>query len=180
MIAVPLPITRGHCMRTPVRTIPAFGNAYPTDKLAYIRHIARLMDSRFEIPGTKIRFGIDPIIGFFLPGIGSIATSAVSCALVATMARHGASGHVVVRMLLNVLIDTIFGSIPLIGSVFDVAFRANDRNVELLRKHYDEGRYSGSGRGLIVALVATIIAVAGAVLWLVWQAVDWMWGALQG
>lgn len=162
-------------MRTRVITIPSYGSARqehePTqqkpvdDRLANVRLLAQLMDSRFTIPGTNIRFGLDPLIGLFLPGVGSVASSVVSLALISTMARYGASRHLIIRMLLNVLLDTTLGAIPLLGSVFDVFYRANDRNIELLRQHYDEGRYQGSGAGLIAMLLAVLAVVCGLIVW---------------
>lgn len=162
-------------MRTRVITIPSYGSARhehePTqqkpvdDRLANVRLLAQLMDSRFTIPGTNIRFGLDPLIGLFLPGVGSVASSVVSLALISTMARYGASRHLIIRMLLNVLLDTTLGAIPLLGSVFDVFYRANDRNIELLRQHYDEGRYQGNGAGLIAMLLAVLAVVCGLIVW---------------
>ena len=168
-------------MRTRVKTIPAYGFSYEldTDRLAMVRRWSRLMDSEFNFPGTKFRFGVDPLIGLFLPGLGSVASSIVSLALISTMRKHGASGHVVVRMLLNVFLDTTVGAIPLLGNVFDFYYRANNRNVELLRLHYEEGKYQGSGRGLIVALVVGIIAVCGLLVWGTIAMFETIWHAIH-
>ena len=168
-------------MRTRVKTIPAFGFSYEldTDRLARVRRWSRLMDSQFQFPGTKFKFGIDPLIGLFVPGLGSVASSVVSLALISTMMNHGASGHVLVRMLLNVLLDTTVGAIPILGNVFDFYYRANDRNVELLRLHYEEGRYQGSGRGLIAVLVVAIVAVTGLALWGAIALFEAIWHALR-
>ena len=165
-------------MRRRIMTVPAYGRSTfaddAPDRLALVRNVARLMDSRFTIPGTNIRFGLDPLIGLFLPGLGSVASSLVSLALISTMARHGASRHLVIRMLLNVLLDTTVGAIPLAGSVFDVFYRANDRNVELLRRHYDEGRYQGSGAWLIATLLGGFALVCGLIIWGVVAVIDWL------
>src|SRR5918995_6683057 len=88
--------------------------------------IAKLMDSQFSVPGTKFRFGLDGIIGL-IPGAGDISTFAVSAYLLTIMARNGASGFVLARMVLNVLIDALFGMIPILGDLFDIAFKANMR-----------------------------------------------------
>lgn len=156
-------------MRRRIATIPAYGpSSYVDendDRLGLVRNVARLMDSKFQIPGTNIRYGLDPLIGLFLPGLGSVAASVVSLALVSTMARHGASRHLIIRMLLNVLLDTTVGAIPIAGSVFDVFYRANDRNIELLRRHYDEGRYQGSGAWLLAGLLVALAAVCGLIVW---------------
>ena len=80
------------------------------------------MDSEYRVPGTKFRFGLDPIVGL-IPGFGNVATSLVSCALVWTMMRHGASGNVTARMALNIAIDSLVGAIPIVGAIGDGGWR---------------------------------------------------------
>jgi hypothetical protein len=163
-------------MRTTYSKIPAYGHYEQTDhaeRLKHVERIARLMDSEFAIPGTKFRFGLDPVLGL-VPVFGNLATSAVSAMLVLTMMRHGASGNVVVRMALNLIVDAVIGSIPIIGNLFDFAFRANDRNVALLRRHYDEGKYQGSGRGIIAAVLVGLLAFLLAAGWATWHLVAWI------
>ncbi|RZK97323.1 MAG: DUF4112 domain-containing protein, partial [Hymenobacter sp.] len=89
----------------------------------------------FGLAGTRFRFGLDPLLGL-VPIVGDLSTTVVSVVLLLTMLRHGASGAVVVRMALNILIDTVVGAIPILGSVFDFTFKSNERNVALLRRHY--------------------------------------------
>lgn len=127
-------------------------------ELQWVEQFAGFMDSKFVIPGTKIRFGLDPVIGL-VPVIGDIASFAISGFLLLIMARHGASRKVVILMTLNILIDTVLGSIPLLGNVFDVFFRANDRNIRLLRKHYVEGKYQGSGKGIILGIILFLLVI---------------------
>ena len=167
-------------MRTVAARIPAYRSSQATaasERLEHIERVARLMDSIFVIPGTKFRFGLDPLIGL-IPGLGNLATFAVSAMLVRTMMQHGASGHVAVRMALNVLVDTVIGAIPIVGNVFDFAFRSNNRNIELLRRHYGEGRYQGSGRVLATAILLGLCLFLGVVLWGAWQVLAWAWHAL--
>jgi len=166
-------------MRTMYSKIPAFGTYSHADRMKHIERIARLMDSEFNIPGTKFRFGLDPLLGL-VPVFGNLATSAVSAMLVLTMMRHGASGNVVVRMALNLVIDAVFGSIPIIGNIFDFTFRSNDRNVELLRRHYEEGKYQGSGRGIIAAVLVGLFAFLLAAGWATWHLVAWLIDAIAG
>jgi hypothetical protein len=147
--------------------------------MAQVRRWSRLLDSQFTLPGTNFKFGLDPLIGLFLPGLGSVGTALMSLVLIQTMRKHGASGHVVVRMLLNVALDTVVGAIPILGNVFDFAYRANDRNVELLREHYEEGRHQGSGRGLIAAVVVGFLAVCGLIVWAAVAFIAWLWHAVQ-
>lgn len=134
------------------------------ERLRWVEHVARLMDSQFRLPGTRFRFGLDPLLGL-LPVVGDLSSTIVSVALLLTMMRHGASGAVVVRMGLNILIDTVVGAIPLIGNVFDFAYKSNERNVTLLRRHYAEGRHTGSGRGLVALVLLGLLAVLGLVVW---------------
>ena len=98
--------------------------------------MTRLLDSKFRIPGTSIRFGLDPIAGLF-PVVGDAATMVVSLAMVYVMYKHGVSGRVAGKMVFNVLLDMVFGSIPVAGTVFDVFFKSNQRNLRLLKKFYE-------------------------------------------
>jgi hypothetical protein len=134
------------------------------ERLRWVERIARLMDSQFQLPGTRFRFGLDPLLGL-VPIVGDLSTTVVSVALLLTMLRHGASGAVVVRMGLNILIDSIFGAVPIIGNLFDFAYKSNERNVALLRRHYAEGRHAGSGKGLVVLLLVAFVIVSGLIAW---------------
>lgn len=106
------------------------------DALARIDWLADFMDSAFFLPGTNIRFGADALIGL-VPGIGDLVTTAISSWIVIEARRIGAPKHVLARMWANVALDGVVGAVPLAGDVFDVAFRANRRNVALLRKHLE-------------------------------------------
>ncbi|GAA3994198.1 hypothetical protein GCM10022408_00550 [Hymenobacter fastidiosus] len=148
------------------------------ERLRWVERVAHLMDSQFRLPGTQFRFGLDPLLGL-LPVVGDLSTLAVSGALLMTMMRHGASGAVVVRMALNILLDTLVGAIPLLGNLFDFAFKSNERNVALLRRHYAEGRHSGSGRGLLVVVMLGLLATFALTGWAGYQLVRWGWNYVQ-
>jgi hypothetical protein len=143
-------------------------------RLHWVESISRLMDSQFRVPGTTWRFGLDPIMSL-VPIVGGIPSLAISGVLILTMMRHGASGNVVVRMVLNVLLDTIIGAIPIIGNIFDFAYKANDKNVRLLRRHYAEGRYQGSGKGLLAVALLGLFILFGLLIWGLWAAGVWLW-----
>ncbi|AHJ97440.1 DUF4112 domain-containing protein [Hymenobacter swuensis] len=142
------------------------------DRLRWVERISHLLDSQFRVPGTTWRFGIDPIMGL-IPVVGGLPSLAISGVLILTMMRHGASGNLVVRMLVNVLLDTVIGAIPVIGNIFDFAYKANDRNVRLLRAHYAEGRYQGSGKGLVLLIVLLLLVMGGALVWGGWALWHW-------
>jgi hypothetical protein len=144
------------------------------ERLRWVERVARLMDSQFRLPGTRFRFGLDPLLGL-VPVVGDLSTTAVSVALLLTMLRHGASGAVVVRMALNILLDTVVGAIPVLGNVFDFAYKSNERNVALLRRHYAEGRHQGSGKGLVALLLLAFLVVFGLVAWGSVVLLSWVW-----
>ncbi len=135
---------------------------YKAKDIQWIERFARLLDSRFIIPGTNIRFGLDPLFSLF-PVIGDLLTYIISGALIYTMHTQGASRKVVIKMVMNSTLDAVIGVIPIIGTIFDIFYRSNDRNVKLLREHYFEGKHQGSGNGLLILIViAGILLVAAA------------------
>jgi hypothetical protein len=106
-------------------------------RLARLDAMARLLDIAFVVPGTSIRYGIDGIINL-IPVVGDIVTAAISLWLVREARALGAPWHVVARMLGNVAIQGVAATVPLAGDAFDVLFRANIRNVKLLRRWMDK------------------------------------------
>jgi NAD/NADP transhydrogenase beta subunit len=146
--------------------------------LREVAYLAKLMDSRFRIPGTNLRFGLDGIIGL-IPGAGDLSTFAVSSYMLWIMARNGASGFVLARMVVNVLIDAIIGSIPFVGDLFDFVFKANTRNLRLMQEHYQEGRHRGSAWKMIVPVLIVLFLVIVALIWLAYKLVASLfhWGA---
>jgi hypothetical protein len=110
-----------------------FGNLTREQRLARLDALAKLLDVAFILPGTNIRYGIDGIIGL-IPVIGDLITTAISLWLVREARALGAPWHVTARMLGNVALDGVVGMVPLAGDAFDVMFRANVRNVRLLRR----------------------------------------------
>jgi hypothetical protein len=111
-------------------------SATRAERIARIDWLATLLDTRFVIPFTKFRFGADSLIGL-APGLGDVVTTALSLYIVYEAHRLGAPKHVLARMLGNVAMDGVIGAIPVAGDVFDVLWRANRRNVRILREHLD-------------------------------------------
>jgi hypothetical protein len=134
------------------------------ERVVRIRSLARVLDTAVRIPGTDIRFGLDSIIGL-IPGLGDVSGAVLSGYIVLASARLGVPPSVVSRMILNVLVDTAIGTVPVIGDVFDVAWRANIRNADLLEKHAaSPAATTRSSRAIIIgAVVALILLAAGAV-----------------
>jgi hypothetical protein len=107
------------------------------ESVARLEALARLMDGSFILPGTNIRLGLDAIIGL-VPGVGDIISGLISSYLIWEARRLGASKWLIARMSANTLIDTAIGSIPVVGDAFDVMFRANMKNMALLRRHLEQ------------------------------------------
>lgn len=105
--------------------------------LVRLERYATLMDARFQIPGTRIRFGLDPIIGL-LPGIGDAIGLLLSLVIVVEAVRLGASKRLLLIMLGNLGLEALLGTVPLLGDLFDAGFKANLRNTRLLRSHLDD------------------------------------------
>lgn len=114
------------------------------ERLEQVRWLAGLMDDRYVVPGTRVRFGWDSILGLF-PGLGDALTSIISLLIVHHAWQTGASPFTLARMIGNVAADFLLGSIPFVGDLFDVAFKANRRNARLLEQHLkrqnDRARY---------------------------------------
>ena len=133
-------------------------------RLAQARALAKLLDRAFRIPGTNITFGLDPILGL-IPGGGDLAGAVFSGWLIMLGSRMGLPRHILMRMIANVAIDTVGGSIPIIGDLFDVAWKSNIRNLELLEQFANSP--SGSGRlvskGMVIAAIAvvTLLVIGG-------------------
>lgn len=118
-------------------TANPFANLTREQRIARLEAIAKLLDVAFILPGTNIRYGIDGLIGL-IPVIGDIITTAVSLWLVREARALGAPWYITARMLGNVAVDGVVGMVPFAGDAFDVMFRANMRNVRLLRRWLDK------------------------------------------
>jgi hypothetical protein len=114
-----------------------FGDLTREQRLARLEALAKLLDIAFILPGTKIRYGIDGIIRL-IPVIGDLFATAFALWLVREARALGAPWHVTARMLGNVAVDGVVGIVPVAGDAFDVLFRANMRNVRLLRRWMDK------------------------------------------
>ena len=101
-------------------------------RIERLDRLARILDSAVPIPGTDVKTGLDPLLGL-IPGFGDGISSLLSGVILYESATLGAPKRVLLRMLGNVVIDALVGAVPILGDVFDFAFRANRRNIQLLR-----------------------------------------------
>jgi hypothetical protein len=130
---------------------------------------ARWLDSRFKIPGTNIRFGLDPLIGL-IPVAGDWITGIISLYLILWGIRQDVSSVILVRMGLNIFIDIVIGSIPLFGDLFDVGWKANIRNVRLMEQYHSNASSTEHHSRWILWLIgsAIIVIVAGLLFFIGW------------
>jgi hypothetical protein len=117
---------------------------------------AVLLDSAFRVPGTRITFGLDPLIGL-IPGLGDMASPVLAVLILWQGARMRVPKIVLTRMALNALIDGGVGAIPVLGDLFDFAWKSNDWNLALLERHARPGARASSGDWLFVAMCALVL-----------------------
>lgn len=107
--------------------------------LSWLRWWADLLDSKFRIPGTNIRFGLDPILSI-IPVLGELSTPMFTALVLTQALRQRVPPVVILRMIANALIDAAVGAVPVAGTVADVFWRANNANLSLLQRHHRPGR----------------------------------------
>jgi hypothetical protein len=112
------------------------GSWFADENLDLLSH---LLDDWFRLPGTSIRFGLDGIIGL-IPGLGDILAGLASCILIVAAWFRGVPYVGLMRMVVNLAIDVIVGTIPIIGDAFDIAWKANRRNYALMTRHLRQPR----------------------------------------
>lgn len=121
--------------------------------LMRINTLAQIMDSLFVIPGTRLRLGVDAVLGL-VPVVGDVLAQLVSAYLIWEAKRLGVSKLTLWRMVGNTLIDTVVGAVPIMGDAFDVAFKANMKNLRLLQRHLEKRCYRpsepGAGSGPVI------------------------------
>jgi len=105
--------------------------------MSRVEAVARLMDGLFEVPGTRVRLGLDAIIGL-VPVLGDLVSQIIASYIIWEARQLGVSRFTIARMVTNSLIDTAVGMVPFAGDAFDVVFRANLKNMALLRAHVEK------------------------------------------
>jgi hypothetical protein len=126
--------------------------------LAALRRWSVVLDSAFRIPGTSVRFGLDPVLGL-VPGMGDVTTPLFSAVLLLQAVRLRIPKVVQLRMLLNAAIDLAIGLVPLVGDLFDVAWKANVRNLALLERYAQPGARATRADWAFVLVVLGVLAL---------------------
>lgn len=142
--------------------------------------LAWLLDTAIQIPGTRIRIGLDPLLGL-LPGIGDALASLIGSAILVMASQLHVPKIVMARMSLNILINGMVGAIPVLGDAFSVWFRSNARNAYLLQRHSSSVRRPSTVSDwvvVVVVLTATLAATIGAIVAIIWL-IAWLWKLAQ-
>jgi hypothetical protein len=134
-----------------------------------LEDIASWLDDVFVIPGTNLRFGFDAL-GGLLPGIGDLLTGMASMLILQAAWQRGLPRVALLRMLVNIAFDTVVGSIPIAGDLFDVAWKANRRNVELMKKYSagSERRHTLEDYVFLVLLALVTLALLALPVLVLW------------
>ncbi len=144
-------------------------------RLKRMRQLSQLLDSAIVIPGTKQRIGLDPILGL-IPGGGDTVSAALSSYIIIEAARMGLPRPALIQMVLNIIIDTVVGSVPVLGDIFDVFSKANLRNMRIVESHIQSPVPSAKADKLFIGLLIVgllIFAFAvGGITVLVWSLVS--------
>ena len=154
-------------------------------KVSKLRRISKVLDNAITIPGTKFSFGLDPILGL-LPGGGDTITGGISAYIVVEAARMGIPREILGQMVGNILIDSFAGTIPVIGDLFDVGWKSNAKNIELLEKHLDLTEFNEgdrptrtlSDRLFIVGLILLLILIVVGFATIAFFTVTWFWNLI--
>jgi len=159
-------------------------NSFNLDpELARLEALSKLMDNQYRIPGSNLRFGLDGIIGL-IPYMGDMAGFIASGFLMRIMVKKGASPLLMARMLFNYILDAIAGTVPLFGDLFDFGFKANKRNITLLKKYYADGKVKPNATRSMAFLGIVFFVLFVVLIWLVWKLTAlillWVWSIIHG
>jgi hypothetical protein len=131
-------------------------------RLGLLRQVARLLDSAVPVPGTSFRFGLDPVLGL-VPGLGDIVSPLFTLGIIWQARDLGIPRVVIMRMIINVAVDTLVGLVPVLGDLFDFAWKSNNRNLALLEQHVHEERGPSAGDWTFVIISIVLVLLIAAV-----------------
>jgi len=145
-------------------------------RLGQLQQLSHLLDNAIAIPGTNYRIGLDPFLGL-LPGAGDVAGTAFSAYIVIQAARWKLPAATLLRMLGNVCMDWLVGTLPILGDLFDVGWKSNARNVALLESHLASPQQSQAADRWVVLFVFVVLGLLLALS--ISLAVTVIWGLIQ-
>ena len=167
--------------RSPIQNSPTnTSNKSQAASLRRLRRISHLLDNAIPIPGTKYRIGLDPILGL-IPGGGDLVGSIFAGYVVFKSAQMGVPQETLLKMAANIVFDTVAGTVPVAGDLFDVAWKANVKNIELLDAHLGSPEQGKKADWLFVAaLLLGLILIVGSVIFLSVMIFGWLFRVFTG
>ncbi len=149
-------------------------------KVSRLHRISHVLDKAIPIPGTKWTIGLDPILGL-IPGGGDTIAGVLSAYIIIESARMGLNRKVIGQMVANVLLDSLAGSVPVVGDVFDVTWKANVRNIELLEHHLNYTLENKKvNRLFLIGLSLVLVLIVLGFTLLTLALVTWLWSKITG
>lgn len=144
---------------------------------AFADFIAQLLDSAFCIPGTRIRVGLDPLLGL-IPGVGDVIANLIGSSILFLATQLQVPKIIMARMALNMGINTVIGAIPGIGDLFSIWFRSNEKNAQLLRRYTTQTttRATPGDWIFVIGLILALFTLVGGTLILVVLGIQKIWG----
>ena len=150
---------------------------HPHPEFGWIDNISSLLDNKFTIPFTNIKFGVDFLIGL-IPTVGDWLSFSISSILVLAIIRRGVGVGMLFKMMGNITLDAAVGSIPILGDLFDLKFKANRRNVNMLRQYYIDNPNPPSTKRSFFIVFLMFLVVLILMLFLSIKLMSWLWGFL--
>lgn len=130
----------------------------------WVERWVSILDDGFRVPGTDMRFGLDGVIGLFVPVLGDFLTATGSLALIASALKARVPTAVLAQMVLNIAVDFVGGLVPMVGDIFDIAWKSNRRNLKLLQTHQRQAQSAPQSQtttvdyGLVSLAVVVVVA----------------------
>lgn len=152
--------------------------ASQAEQMKKLDQLAVLLDSSITIQGTKWKFGLDGIVGL-IPGVGDLATGASSAYILFHALKMGVPLPVLMRMGFNIILESVIGTIPVVGDLFDIVFKANLRNVNLMRSYVlNPVGVKRRSSLMIGAVIFSLVLLLMLMIWGMWSLVKWGFSAL--
>ena len=153
-------------------------NQKRVDEFVFIENIANLLDNKFTIPFTNIKFGVDFLIGL-IPTVGDWLSFGISSILLFAVMRRGIGFGTLMRMMGNITLDATVGSIPFLGDLFDLKFKANRRNVALLKQYYAENPNPPSAKWGLGFIVLVFLLILVGIIYVAFKLSALLWGVVK-
>jgi Domain of unknown function (DUF4112) len=146
----------------------------PMVEFGWIDTLSSLLDNKFRVPFTEMRFGVDALIGL-IPGVGDWLGLGISTVLVMAIMRRGVGFGMLLKMMGNILLDGMIGTIPLVGDIFDFRHKANRRNVEMLRQYYTDNPNPPSAKRSFFWIGMMLLAFVILTFYLFIKLIQYLW-----